>query len=235
MDFSYKLTLENTSYLWGVLLLVPLWLYSFIKNKGSRIEMIATGTLFGLASIAIEYFYSSIDYWDPPFIFNNVIHIEDFLYGFIVGGLSSEIFEIVFGQKYIQTKKKGMYILGPIFTIITFLCFVILVDLLGINSIWALIIPPLIVGLITMILRKEFIVPTIVSGILMMIITFLWQKSILLIYPTAIVDYWRLEKMSGCMISGIPLEELLFGFSLGFGASSFYELILGHEKVKKKK
>lgn len=235
MDFSYELTLESTFYLWGALLLLPLWLYGFIRNKDSRKEILICGTLFGFAAIAIGYCYADIDYWNPPYIFNNIFHFEDFLYGLMFGGLSAEIFEITLGYKSVQTKRKKMWILIPIFYIITFLCFYILVDVLGINSIWAHILPPFIVGLFSMILRKDFIIPTIVSGIIMMIITFLWQKLIIFIYPTAITDYWRLENMSGYMISGVPLEELLFAFALGFGASSFYELILGYEYVKKKK
>jgi len=233
MDFSYELTLSSTFYLWGALLLLPLWLYGFIKNKDSRKEILICGVFFGFAAIAIGYFYSNIDYWDPPFIFNNIFHLEDFLYGLIVGGLSAEIFEIILGYKSVQTKRKKMWILIPIFYITTFLCFYIIVDILGINSIWALIVAPIIVGIFSMILRKDFIIPTIVSGIIIMIITFLWQKLIIFIYPTAITDYWSLENMSGYMISGVPLEELLFGFALGFGASSFYELILGYEYVKK--
>jgi hypothetical protein len=38
----------------------------------------------------------------------------------------------------------------------------------------------------------------------------------------------------GIYIIRIPIEELLFAFSLGFGASCFYELINGKIYMKKK-
>ena len=70
------------------------------------------------------------------------------------------------------------------------------------------------------------------SGIFLLIITFIWQSIVLLIYPNAIIDIWVLENLSGIFVNGIPIEELIFAFSLGFGASCFYELIMGYEYVK---
>jgi hypothetical protein len=232
MDFSYQLTVENTSYLWGSLLLLPLWLLGYIKNKDSRKEMVICGVLFGITAVAIGYLYANKDYWNPPYIFNNVLHLEDFLYGFLFGGISAEIYEIVLGFRDERINMKRRLYLLPVFLIITILCFYLLIDLLGWNSIFAHILPPFIVGLLAITFRKDFILPTILAGIFMLIVTFLWQKAILLLYPSMISDYWLMDNLSGNLITGVPIEELIFAFALGFGASSFYELVMGYEYVK---
>lgn len=233
MDFTYELTLESTFYLWGGLLLLPLWLYGFLKSKDSRKEMLLCGILFGFASIVIGYFYAIHDYWNPPYIFNNVMHIEDFIYGFLVGGISSEIYEIITGKEDSKRRKKRRYSLVIVFLVISVLSFLIMVNLLKWNSIVAHIVPPFIVALFVITLRKDLIKPVFISGLLMVIITFVWQSIIHKIYPNAVADVWILENLSNILINGIPLEELLFALSLGLGASSFYELILGYEYRKK--
>jgi len=233
MDFFYEITVESTFYLWGSLLLLPLWIYSFVNHKGCRKEMIICGTLFGFAAILIAHNYAIHDYWSPPYIFNNVFYLEDFIYGFLFGGIAAEIFEITFGFKETKQNKKKKTFLLPIFLAITVLSFFLFVNLLGWNSIVAHIVPPLIIGLFCIFLRRDFLLPTILSGIIMLVITFLWQSLILAIYPNAIIDFWMIENLSGIFINGIPIEELIFAFALGFGASCFYELVMGYEYVKK--
>ena len=232
MNLEYGFTLESTAYLWGSLLLLPLWLYGFLKNKDSRKEMIVCGILFGIAAIIIGYFYAIKDYWNPPYIFDNFLHIEDFIYGFLFGGIAAEIFEIILSMKSIKKKEKPRKDLIIIFSFISIFCFIFFVNILNYNSIIAHIVPPLLVGLFCVIYRKDFILPTVLSGIFLLVITFIWQSIILLIYPSCILSIWMLENLSGILISGIPIEELIFAFSLGFGASCFYELIMGYEYVK---
>lgn len=232
MNLEYYFTLESTSYLWGSLLLLPLWLYGFIKNKESRKEMILCGILFGFAAIAIGYIYAIKDYWNPPYIFNNILHIEDFIYGFLFGGIASEIFEIILRMKSVKKDQKPRKNLIIIFGLMAISCFILFVNILNWNSIVAHIVPPLFVGIFCWVYRRDFIIPTILSGIFLLIITFIWQSIILLIYPNVIINIWLLENLSGIFVNNIPIEELIFAFSLGFGASCFYELINGHKYVK---
>ncbi len=234
MNFDYSITVESTLYLWGSLLLLPLWLYGFIRNKDSRKEMVVCGFLFGVAAVIIGYAYALHDYWNPSYIFDNFLHIEDFIYGFLFGCIASEIFEIVLPYKSVKKKQRSRKKILIIFATITGLCFFIFVDLLNYNSIIAHIVPPLIVGIFCVVYRKDFITPTLLSGIILLIITFIWQSIILLIYPSAISEVWMVENLSGFFINGIPIEELIFAFSLGFGASCFYELVMGYEYVDKK-
>lgn len=215
------------------LLLLPIWIYIFIKaNKKSKKEIIICGILFGIAAVVISKMYSLVDYWHPKFILNGFL-LEDFLYGFIFGGISSEIVEVIFKVKERHIEKKRYY-LGIIFFVITICTFLLLVNVLHIRSIFAHIIPPLIVGIICIIYDRRYLKMTLISGLLSLLITIIYQNILLFIYPNLFSDFWYTSNLTGVYIIRIPLEELLFAFSLGFGASCFYELIMGKIYIKKK-
>ena len=42
-------------------------------------------------------------------------------------------------------------------------------------------------------------------------------------YPAYVEAVWNLPELSGMLVAGVPLEELLFAFSFGFMWSSVYE------------
>lgn len=66
----------------------------------------------------------------------------------------------------------------------------------------------------------------------MTLLTLIWQIVISFIVSVFIERFWLIENLSGIFIFGIPIEELLFAFALGFGGSIYYEYITG-QKYKK--
>jgi len=46
---------------------------------------------------------------------------------------------------------------------------------------------------------------------------------LILFSPDYVKNVWNFSRISGILILGIPLEELLFAFTLGMLWSSFYE------------
>ncbi len=224
--------IKNTMYLWGSLLLIPFWLYTFIKSeKDSRKEIIICGILFGIAAVYIGEKYALHDYWQPNYLFS-FFHFEDFLYGFFFGGIAAEIGQVVLKYKD-EKRSEGRYLYFILFLVITIITFQV-IEFLEINSIYLHIIPPFIIGLICILIDKNNFNVALVSGLLALLITIIFQNIILLIYPEVFSDVWLLENLSGLFFLRIPIEELLFGFSLGFGASCFYELAMGRTYVKVK-
>ena len=219
--------LYSTSYLWGILLLIPLYIYACIRLKENRKEIILSGITFGIGAILIGKFYANFDYWNPPYIFGADLPIEDFLYGFIFGGLSTVIYQLVFPIKFSLKKRRPHFESILLFAIFSVFCFTLVVDRLAMNSIIAHIIPPLFVGVYAIFYRRDLFKIAIISASLLTLLTFVWQLLIIIIAPEVISRFWILENLSGILIIVVPLEELLFAFALGFGASIYYEFITG--------
>ncbi|MGI6612228.1 MAG: lycopene cyclase domain-containing protein [Candidatus Nanosyncoccaceae bacterium] len=226
--------MEKYFYLVGVLLVTPLWLIMFLRSS-HRKDMALFGAIFGLAAIFLEALYSKLDYWNPSFAFP-VPYVEDFLYGFIFGGISTEIAEFLMGK--INSKKPTHPIrlwFFLIFATMTWFFFVWLVHIMGLNSIWAHILPPLMVGVIISIIRRDLFRTSFLSGLIVMAIAFLMLFVLKLIFTTPVFHaHWQLDNLLGVFVLEIPIEELLFTFALGFGAANVYEFIFGYSLVKDK-
>ena len=64
----------------------------------------------------------------------------------------------------------------------------------------------------------------IVSAFLFLALYFVYFWTLIVIAPVGYVEsVWNLVALSGILIIGIPLEELLFALSFGFIWSSIYE------------
>lgn len=221
---------EQYFYIIGTTIFLPLWLWMFSK-RDKRKDMLFVGLCFGIGAVIIEKLYANVDYWNPVYIFPS-IPLEDFYYGFIFGGISSEIYEVLFNKenskrRVYRTKKK----LLVLFSVLTAFSFWLVVDLLKLNSIIAHIVPPLLVGLISGIIHKDIWKPSIINGIILAILTFIGFQLLLIIYPDLFINHWHLDKLSGILILSIPIEEILFAFSIGFGAANLFEVVYGYKVV----
>ncbi|MBD3365877.1 hypothetical protein GF360_00870 [candidate division WWE3 bacterium] len=205
-----------------------------LLEKNHRKDMITIGVLIGIGAVIIEHLYAKWDYWQPIFLFPQ-FPFEDFYYGFIFGGVSAELYEIFF--KVQDSKKPNHKTHKSIFlvsAVITTLAFAVLIDLLQHNSIIAHILPPLLIGLIAALLRKDLFAFELANGVLTTLLTFAVFQILLILYPQLFENHWMLENLTGINFFRIPIEELAFAFSVGFGASCFYEMVFGYSEVKSK-
>jgi hypothetical protein len=220
------------AYLFGAIIFFIPWCIVFFKKRVNRKEMLIYGIVFGIAAVLIGIRYALHDYWHPSYLFP-AFHLEDFLYGFFFGGLCTQIYFFFFEIKERATKNHHP-IFGFIALIISILSFVLITDILKLNSIIAHIIPPLLVGIYIAYKNPRTVKIQILAGFFSMIVTFLVFRTVLLISPHAVTEIWYLNNLTGLLILGIPLEEYVFAFSLGFGISLFHEFILGKQIVLKK-
>lgn len=221
-------------YFIGITLFVPLWVALFLK-KDSRKDMVITGIILGVFAVLIEYLYARLDYWHPLYLFNN-FRFEDFYYGFIFGGISSELYSLIFNTRNsIKPRYKENKKMVILFIVIILLSFFVLINIFHMNSIVSHIIPPLFVGIIVSIYRRDLIKLQLFNGLFMAIITVMMFFILMLINPNIFNDYWMLKNLTGIYFIKIPIEELLFAFSLGFGAGGVYEFIYGYKEIKQNK
>jgi len=218
--------ITDTAYLWGILLLLPFWLLVFFTRKDLQRKLWHTGRAFGLASVVMGQLFTS-DYWNPNYILGPYFPLEDFLYGLIYAGLTTVIYQYAFNVEYSSKQLPSTKRMSLLFGIISFVLLYIVIKKLHLNSIYGQIYLLIIIGIYTIIIRRDLLKPILMSAVLVTLLTFLWQYLILWIYPKGIIDNWEISILQNIYILKVPLEEILFAFSIGLGGSFFYELSNG--------
>ena len=78
-------------------------------------------------------------------------------------------------------------------------------------------------GLATWYCRPDLKKKMFTSAFIFLIVYFFYFLSLIAISPDYVERVWNLKAISGILIIGIPIEELLFALSFGFIWSSIYE------------
>lgn len=226
------------SYLIGDLVLFVIWLILYLWRKDTRKEMILTSIFFGFMGLIVEATYGK-DWWYPLTITNTLPGPESFLFGFFIAGIGAVIYCIVFNKKVQikkvskkQNKKRNLHFAE--FLSLGIIIFFLTVYLTPLNSFYSSIPAFLIPLLIIWIKRKDLIMNSILSGILLMLISFFAYIIPELINPGWIASAWTMENLSSILILKIPIEDLLWFFLVGLGIGPLYEYWQEGKLINKK-
>lgn len=184
------------------------------------------GLLFSIASPIGGYLWYTVDWWRPETITSTRIGIEDVLLGFSNGGIIAVVYEVVFRKK-LKDKKE---VLDPkslkkisFIMLLTFLIMVFGFSVLGLHSFYANMIGLLIPSLMILYKRNDLIRNAIFTGILTVVLSIPVYLIMELIFPGSIVHNWYIEKLSGILFLGIPIEDLIWYFFAGAWGGPLYE------------
>lgn len=220
-DYKYAYLLGN------LFLLLPVWAVLFWLRPDKRKEMLIVSLLTGFAGPLSELWYLQ-DYWNPETFNGWPIGFEDYLFGFGIGGIASVAYE-VFSRRYYMRKKDHRYkwlsFLLPVS--IAFLALFNVLFFSGINSIYASIIAFLAVAAVFIFFRPDLARDALLSGLVMGLLMFLGYMFFLAVFPEAIERFWQLKNLSGVLVRGVPIEELLWAFGLGMIMGPAYEFFTG--------
>jgi len=219
----YFLFMEyHFSYLIGDLSLLFVWLILFLYRKDTRKEMIWISLIFGFAGLFSELIYT-IDWWGPMTITGTLIGIEDFLFGFAIGGISSIIYEIIFNKKHSKKefnfKNKKLYLIIGILIILFFGLFY----LFNINSFYSTIIAFIVAIIYMWIKRPDLIKNSLASGFLLIIISSIGFIIPELITPGWVESVWYFTNIPKKIIFFVPLEDIIWFFLAGSFIGPLYE------------
>jgi len=212
------------------LILFGIWLiiFIFIKNRKEMFYVSLFTMPFGLTEPLFVP-----EYWNPPSLFNLAaktgFDIESLIFCFATGGIVSVVYELFFMVKHkkmsrleINHKRHKFHSL----ILVSFpIIFLVLYFFSNLNPIYSAIISMLIFSILTLLCRPDLKKKILLSGILFLIVYFLFFLSFNIIYPYAVERFWNLSVLSGILILEIPLEELIFAFSFGLSWGSIYEYI----------
>lgn len=215
------------SYLIADLGLLLIWFALFLLRKDIRKEMLVMSTLFGIAGIFSQYIYT-IDWWRPLTITGTRIGIEDFLFGFWVGGISAIIYEELFKKKLSKRKFKKAF---PAYLIILSLLSVGILFggsfyLLKLNSFYSSLIAFIFPTLFIWLKRNDLILDSLTTGLLLPIIGLVWFWIPEYFTPGWVQGHWLFQNLSGIIILKAPLEDLIWGFAAGAYIGPLYEFLL---------
>lgn len=220
----------KTAYLIGGLIFGLVWLAFFVARKDLRREMLTLSLLIGVLGPLSEHFYLQ-DYWSPEYLFPSFLRIEDFLAGFFLGGISAVGYEVIWRKKHqCACGLKTNWVLLPA-ALLGLGSMIFFFHGLGWNSIYASIVSFLITAGLILIVRPELAPAALGSGLTLAVIMFVFYLIYQQIYPGIIQEWWQLKNISGILLFGVPLEELLWGFTWGLIGGSLYEFVA---KVKLK-
>jgi hypothetical protein len=217
----------NFAYFVGDLIFAfPAWLLLFYFKKDLRKEMIFSGVLLGVLSILTARFFIN-DYWHPENLNKLRFVIGDFFFGFFPGAVACVIYEGLFSKRLLKRDSRYHWklFIWPLLIIGGALFFFFLY--LGLNSMYASSIALIVMAIVIVIFRRDLFWDTILSSLLYGLICMVGYKILFSIYPGILEAWWLSAGASGTLIIGIPIEELVFQFSLGMAMGPIYEFVIG--------
>ena len=209
---------------------LAVWFIIFIFRKGLRKEMLWASIL--TAPLGLSEILFVPEYWNPPSLFDlnlrTSFDIESIIWAFAVGGIASVLYEIVFRSNHKKINKHEMgksrhrwhllALTSPIFF------YLVLQAFTGINTIYSGSIAMFFGGIAIILCRPDLRKKMLVGGILFLALYFTgFFLFFNFIYTDAVRQIWNLSAISGILIFGIPIEELLFAFTFGMMWSGIYE------------
>lgn len=181
--------------------------------------------LFGIAGIIVAPIYYG-DWWQPLTLTNTIMGLEDFIFSFSFGGIAAVIYEEIFKKKIRirkATKKQdqrknlnlvliGLIVGGLFFTISFFL-----------NSFYGTIIAFVIGLLIIYIQRKDLIIDSLATGILVLILSFIIYWIVGFFPIEWVNEALYFEMLPKITILNISLEDIIWFFLAGAFIGPLYE------------
>ncbi len=217
-------------FLWSLLFLAAWFVaYALVRSKEGRREMLVVSLWTSLTGLTEPFFVPY--YWNPPSLFDLAhrtgFDIESFIFAFAVGGLVVVLYERIFrtAHKNIATHERmsARHRFHIISISATPVLFLLLVVFAPINPIYSAVIAMTAGGLAAWYCRPDLKTKMLVSALLFLGFYAVFFWVLIASYPGYVAQVWNLNAISGILILGIPLEELLFAVSFGFVWSSLYE------------
>ncbi len=217
-------------FIWSVLLLA-VWnvVYFSLRSSQSRHEMLVVSGWTSLLGLTEPLFVPA--YWNPPSLFDLAqrtgFDIESLLFSFGIGGLTVVIYEWVFPVRHETVSPMERH--QPrhrfhVFVLVSApLIFLLFLAATNLNPIYSAILSLASGGLLTWWCRPDLLRKMLVSAFLFLGLYLVYFLTLVAVYPDYVSRVWNLPAISRILVLGVPLEELLFAFTLGFLWSSVYE------------
>jgi hypothetical protein len=216
--------------LWS-LFLVGIWavIYLLLKNREARKEMLVVSLWTSLLGLTEPLFVPA--YWNPPSLFDLAhrtgFDIESLIFSFAMGGIAVAIYDWIFNPRHSATPEKerhGEHHRYHLWAILSApIIFLVLLLATNLNPIYSSFIALIAGGIATWYCRPDLKKKMVASAFLFLGLYFAYFLTLIAFYPGYVEKVWNLPAISGIRFIGVPIEELMFAFGIGFLWSSVYE------------
>lgn len=171
-------------------------------------------------------------YWLPFTLFDLArktrFDLESIIFSFAVGGITAIAYESLFGKsrkpESVHEMQQPRHRFHRLALLSPLLSFSILYFLTPLNPIYSTILAMTIGAIATWLCRPNLVKAMLTGSLLFLGIYFIiFFIGFVWLFPGYVEAVWNLPAISGILIAGIPIEELLFAASLGAMWSSMYE------------
>jgi hypothetical protein len=170
------------------------------------------------------------EYWNPPSLFDLAwrtgFDIESIVFSFAIGGIGAALYNVITRRKLVPVsaheKHDERHRFHYIALALPFVAFPILYFLPW-NPIYAGIAAMIAGAAANVLCRPDLKRNTLIGGLLFLGIYTVFLTGLEWTAPGYIEQVWNLKALSGVAVAGLPLEELLFGFSFGLFWTVVYE------------
>ncbi len=218
------------------IVLLAVWLLLFAVGKHTRREQLIM-SLLGIFISPGALLFAATDYRAGEAAGVAFTGFPELLFGFAVFGIAAVLHEHLPHKRQPMELHPKSKLVRPIEHWLARLCVVsgvwLFVAVAGntifhLPSVSAFILGGALVGVYVIADRKDLVLEALLSGVFITILIFLIEQFFFVrLYPEAAADFWKIGNLSGLILGGIPVEELLWAAIVGFSVGPLYEFVSG--------
>ena len=213
--------------LWSLSFLAP-WLAVYLRSRALR--PLIWRASFGTALLGLTEPIFVPEYWNPPSLFELAqrtgFDIESLVFAFAIGGLGCSLYYSLTKQRPVPAPASERSLRRHRFhraaLLVPFVAFAELYFRPW-NPIYAVITGLALGAIASVACRPALLKKTILGGVLFFGLYAVFMLGLKWSAPGYIEQVWNLAALRGGLVWGIPLEELLFGFTFGLYWTGVYE------------
>ena len=212
---------------WSSAFLLP-WALIYLASREHRREM--WWASIGMAPFGLTEPFFVPGYWNPPSLFELAqrtgFDVESVIFSFAIGGIGAALYNglmrkslgpVALEERRARWHSWHRWALATPFALFPVLYF------LPWNAIYAGIAAMMVGATVAVLCRPDLVRGTFVGGLLFLALYTVFLLALKWSAPGYIEQVWNLPALSGVLVYGLPLEELLFGFSFGLMWTGIYE------------
>lgn len=221
---------------WSSAFLIP-WIVLYVRAPLLREVMWRVSLVTALFGLTEPIFVPQ--YWNPPSLFDLAqrtgFDVESLIFSFAIGGVGVSLYHAFTGRSLAPLptarRREPLHRFHWFALVAPVIAFAPLM-LLPWNAIYSALVALLLGSAASLLCRPHLLWKTLLGGALFLGLYAAFMLGLVLSAPGYIAQVWHLAALSGVLLAGIPLEELLFGAAFGFYWSSVYEHFTWTEGVR---